>query len=211
MKISVSFLSIKDNLIDNIKRIDNTTTDFLHVDVMDGIFVQNKSWSYEFISNILSDINKPKDVHLMVSNVKEYIDLFKNIDPYYITFHYEASFDILNIVKYIHSLGIRAGLSIKPTTSVEEILPFLSCLDLVLVMSVEPGKGGQTFIESSVDKIKQLRILKEEYNYSYEIEVDGGINEQTSKLCKDADILVAGSYITNSDNYQDQINKISLN
>ena len=190
--------------------LDNTTTDFLHVDIMDGIFVNNKSWGYNFLENILKDTKKPKDIHLMVSNIKEYIDIFKNLNPYYLTFHYEASFDILNIINYIHSLGIRAGLSIKPSTSVEEIIPYLSSLDLVLVMSVEPGRGGQTFIDSSVEKINQLYELKKEFNYDYEISVDGGINEETSKLCSNADILVVGSFITNSDDYQEQINKILL-
>jgi len=194
----------------NINMLDNTTTDFLHVDIMDGIFVNNKSWGYNFLENILKDTKKPKDIHLMVSNIKEYIDIFKNLNPYYLTFHYEASFDILNIINYIHSLGIRAGLSIKPSTSVEEIIPYLSSLDLVLVMSVEPGRGGQTFIDSSVEKINQLYELKKEFNYDYEISVDGGINEETSKLCSNADILVVGSFITNSDDYQEQINKILL-
>jgi len=210
LKLSTSFLSIKDNLMQNINMLDNTTTDFLHVDIMDGIFVNNKSWGYNFLENILKDTKKPKDIHLMVSNIKEYIDIFKNLNPYYLTFHYEASFDILNIINYIHSLGIRAGLSIKPSTSVEEIIPYLSSLDLVLVMSVEPGRGGQTFIDSSVEKINQLYELKKEFNYDYEISVDGGINEETSKLCSNADILVVGSFITNSDDYQEQINKILL-
>lgn len=211
MRLSTSFLSIKDNLIDNIKKIDNTTTDLIHIDVMDGIFVSNKSWNFDFYQTLLKDTQKPKDVHLMVSNIKQYIDTFKELNPYYITFHYEATLDILNIVKYIHSLGIRAGLSIKPSTSVEEILEFLPYIDLVLVMSVEPGKGGQAFIDSSVEKINQLRKIKEEYDYAYQIEVDGGINDETSKLCSNADILVVGSYITSAEDYQKQIDNISLN
>lgn len=211
MKISASFLSIKENLIENINKLDNSTTDFLHIDVMDGIFVGNKSWNYEFFDRILKDTKKPKDIHLMVSNVKEYIDLFKNFKPEYITFHYEAVSDALNIANYIRNFGIKAGISIKPTTSVEEILPYLDSFDLILVMSVEPGKGGQKFIDDSVDKINQLYKLREKYGYNYVIEVDGGINNTTAKLCNNADILVVGSYITNSNNYQEQINNISLN
>lgn len=211
MKISASFLSVKENLIENINNLDNSSVDFLHLDVMDGIFVSNKSWNYEFFERILKNTKKPKDIHLMVSNVKEYIDLFKNFNPEYITFHYEAVSDIKSVANYIKNLNIKVGVSIKPSTSVEEILPYLDYLDLILVMSVEPGKGGQKFINDSVDKINQLYKLREKYNYNYLIEVDGGINEKTSKLCKKADILVVGSYITNSDNYQEQINKISLN
>lgn len=211
MKISASFLSVKENLIENINNLDNSSVDFLHLDVMDGIFVSNKSWNYEFFERILKNTKKPKDIHLMVSNVKEYIDLFKNFNPEYITFHYEAVSDIKSVANYIKNLNIKVGVSIKPSTSVEEILPYLDYLDLILVMSVEPGKGGQKFINDSVDKINQLYKLREKYNYNYLIEVDGGINEKTSKLCKKADILVIGSYITNSDNYQEQINKISLN
>lgn len=211
MKISASFLSVKENLIENINNLDNSSVDFLHLDVMDGIFVSNKSWNYEFFERILKNTKKPKDIHLMVSNVKEYIDLFKNFNPEYITFHYEAVSDIKSVANYIKNLNIKVGVSIKPSTSVEELLPYLDYLDLILVMSVEPGKGGQKFINDSVDKINQLYKLREKYNYNYLIEVDGGINEKTSKLCKNADILVIGSYITNSNNYQEQINKISLN
>lgn len=210
MKISASFLSIKENLIENINKLDNSKIDFLHIDVMDGIFVNNKSWNYEFFDRILENTKKNKDIHLMVSNVKEYIDLFKNFNPEYITFHYEASSDIVNIANYIRKFNIKAGLSIKPSTSVEEILPYLDSFDLILVMSVEPGKGGQKFINDSVDKINQLYKLREKYGYNYLIEVDGGINNETSKLCNNADILVVGSYITNSNNYQEQINNISL-
>lgn len=211
MKISASFLSVNENLIENIKKLDSTSIDFFHLDVMDGIFVSNKSWNYEFFQKILMNTIKPKDIHLMVSNVKEYIDLFKNFNPEYITFHYEAISDIKSVTNYIRNLGIKVGLSIKPSTSVEEILPYLNYIDLILVMSVEPGKGGQKFIDDSVDKINQLYKLRKKYNYNYVIQVDGGINDKTSKLCKNADILVVGSYITNSDNYQEQINKISLN
>ena len=167
MKISASFLSVKENLIENINNLDNSSVDFLHLDVMDGIFVSNKSWNYEFFERILKNTKKPKDIHLMVSNVKEYIDLFKNFNPEYITFHYEAVSDIKSVANYIKNLNIKVGVSIKPSTSVEEILPYLDYLDLILVMSVEPGKGGQKFINDSVDKINQLYKLREKYNYNY--------------------------------------------
>ena len=112
-------------------------------------------------------------------------------------------------MRWVLSQGRNVGLSIKPNTKVEEIIPYLSYLDLVLVMSVEPGYGGQKFIENSVDKINELYILRSDYNYHYVIEVDGGINDITAKICNNADILVVGSFITNG-NYEEQINKIKV-
>lgn len=204
--ISASFLSIKENLKENIQKLDNTSIDMLHVDIMDGIFVPNKTDSNE-IKKIINNTKKEKDVHLMVQDVKKYIDEFKLINPLYITFHYEAVDNIYDLIRYIKSLNIKVGLSIKPNTNVEEIIPYLKYLDLVLVMSVEPGRGGQTFINSSIDKINNLYKLRKNNNYHYLIEVDGGINDITSKYCNNADILVVGSFITNG-NYEEQINKI---
>lgn len=207
--ISASFLSIKDNLKENIKVLDNTTIDMLHVDIMDGVFVPNKTWNIFTIKELLSDTKSRKDVHLMVCDVLKYIDDFKTINPDYITFHYEAIDNIYDTIMYIKFLNIKVGLSIKPNTSVNDILPYLPYLDLVLVMSVEPGLGGQIFIENSVNKINMLYDLREKNNYHYLIEVDGGINDKTYKLCNKADILVVGSFITNG-NYQEQIDKIRI-
>ena len=206
--ISASFLSIKDNIKENIKKLDNTSIDMLHVDIMDGIFVPNKTWNINEVNELLIDTKKKKDVHLMVNDVKKYIDDFKIIKPEYITFHYEAIDNIFDTIRYIKSLNIKVGLSIKPNTNIEDINPYLKYLDLVLVMSVEPGKGGQKFIESSIDKIDYLYNERINNNYRYLIEVDGGINDITSKLCNKADILVIGSFITNGD-YQEQIDKIN--
>ncbi len=206
--ISASFLSIKDNIKENIKKLDNTSIDMLHIDIMDGIFVPNKTWNINAVSELLNDTNKKKDLHLMVNDVKKYVDDFKKINPKYITFHYEALDNIFDMIRYIKSLNIKVGLSIKPNTSVDDIKPYLKYLDLVLVMSVEPGKGGQTFIENSIDKINYLFDIRKDNNYNYLIEVDGGINDITAKKCHKADILVVGSFITNG-NYQEQIDKIN--
>lgn len=205
--ISASFLSIKDNLKENIKKLDNTTIDMLHVDIMDGIFVPNKTWNNYEVKELLNDTKKEKDVHLMVNDVKKYIDDFKIINPTYITFHYEAVDNIFDTIRYIKSLNIKVGLSIKPNTLIKDIIPYLEYLDLVLVMSVEPGYGGQTFIDSSINKINDLYELRNSNNYHYLIEVDGGINDKTAKMCNKADILVIGSFITNG-NYDEQIKKI---
>ena len=195
MKISASFLTI-DN-IDNVNKLVDCDIDYLHLDIMDGIFVNNKNE----VINITN--KKPLDVHLMVNDVYKYIDIYKNLNPLFITFHYEAVTDILEVVNYIKKFNIKVGLSIKPSTKVEEIIPYLPYLDLVLVMSVEPGQGGQSFIMDTVDKIKKLKELKG----NYLIEVDGGINDNTINLVNDADIIVVGSYITSGD-YEERIRNL---
>jgi len=205
--ISASFLAIKDNIKENINKLDKTTIDLLHVDIMDGIFVKNKTWDIKEITNLLENTNKPKDIHLMVSDVRKYVNDFKTLQPEYITFHYEAIEDVEDMIKYIKSLNIKVGLSIKPNTEVSLIKPYLKDLDLVLIMSVEPGEGGQKFINSSTQKIDELHTIRKDNNYHYAIEVDGGINDVTIKECVNADILVVGSFITNG-NYQEQIDKI---
>ena len=206
--ISVSILSIKDDLENSLNRLDLTSTDFMHVDVMDGIFVNNNSVSYDVYEELLDSCNTPLDVHLMVSDVKKYIDLYKELKPVIITFHFEAVDNHRDVIDYIKSCGIKVGMAIKPDTKVEDIVDLLPYLDLVLVMSVEPGSGGQEFIYDSPVKINELDKIRKDKNYSYLIEVDGGVNDITSKLCKSADILVVGSFITNNEDYEEQIQKI---
>lgn len=205
MKISVSFLSIKDNIEENIKKLDNTTVDFLHVDIMDGIFVSNTTKQIDEIYKLLKDTKKPKDVHLMVSNIKKYVDEFTKLNPTYITVHLEALTNPIEEINYIKSKGVKVGLSIKPNTDFNELLPYLNYVDLILIMTVEPGMGGQKFIDEQINKIDRLKKYQEKYHYL--IEVDGGINDETIKLCN-SDIAVIGSYITASDNYQVQIDKV---
>lgn len=200
--ISVSILNIKD---DNkkIKVIDTINPDYIHIDIMDGKFVSNTS---EMLN--LPLLNSKKDIHLMVYDVIDYINMYRKYNPEYITFHFEATNNIYSIIDYIHALGIKAGLSIKPNTDVSLIKDYLDKVDLVLVMSVEPGAGGQSFIPTSEDKINELYRLREENNYSYVIEVDGGVNLDTKDRCKNADVLVVGSYITNSDNPKEKYESI---
>ncbi len=207
MKIAASFLDIKEPKNLEVTKLSKLDIDYIHLDVMDGIFVQNKTYNYEDFYNIVKDATKPYDVHLMVSDVKKYIDDFSKLNPKFITFHYEAVSDVNGIINYIHSLGLKAGISIKPNTDVVDIIDYLKNIDLVLVMSVEPGKGGQTFIENSVIKIDELYKIREEKNYKFLIEVDGGINNETIKKCKNADICVVGSYITKQD-YEYAIDKL---
>ncbi len=208
MKISTSILSVENDYIKNaIDKLNNTDTDYIHLDIMDGIFVPNENWSYEFLKERLVDNKKPLDVHLMVSDVKKYIDLFSNFNPVFITFHYEAISEVGSVTNYIKSKNIKVGLAIKPATDVSEIVDYLPYVDLALVMSVEPGKGGQTFIENSVNKIEDLYKIRENQGYNYLIEVDGGINSETIKGCSKVDIAVAGKYVTSND-YQDALNNL---
>lgn len=202
MKISASFLSIKDNIKENIVKLTNSDIDYLHLDIMDGKFVFNKTWDILEIKNLIN-YNKPLDIHLMVKDVYKYIDDFKDLNPNFITVHYEVLDDVMMVINYIKKYNIKVGLSIKPNTDISVIIPYLKYIDLVLVMSVEPGLGGQKFIMDSVDKIKKLKELKGDYL----IEVDGGINDSTIDLVKDVDIVVVGSYIT-SGNYEKRIKKL---
>lgn len=209
VQISTSILSITDNFIDNVKKLSKTSTDYIHLDIMDGKFVPNKSFSYEEMLEVKSNITKPLDVHLMVSNPIDYIHNYKNLNPEYITIHYEID-DYLKYIGLIKKLNIKTGISIKPNTNVEDIFNILEKVDLVLIMSVEPGAGGQKFIDSSIDKITKLKNFINKNNLDVKIEVDGGVNNITSKLCVEAgaDILVSGSYITNSENFEEQIEKL---
>lgn len=212
MKLSASFLSIKENVKENIKKLDNSNIDYLHLDIMDNIFVPNMTWSIIEISDLLENTLKPKDVHLMVKDVISYVDSYSKLKPEFITFHLEAINNVDEVINYIKSKDIKVGLSIKPNTEVKELLNYLNKIDLVLVMSVEPGFGGQKFLNNSIDKVKELNRLRQKNNYNYLIEIDGGINLDTIKECCDAnvDMVVVGSYITNHDNYNEQINKLNL-
>lgn len=200
--LSISILGIKDD-IDKLKSIDDLKPNYLHLDIMDGLFVSN--------SVDMSDLplmNTPKDIHLMVENVKKYVDIYKKYQPEYMTFHLEVNNDIDEIIDYIHSLNIKVGLSIKPSTPVRELSKYLDKVDLILVMSVEPGQGGQSFIMNSIEKVNELNQLREDNNYKYVIEIDGGINAVTKKLVPACDIFVVGSYITSSDDYQSRISSL---
>lgn len=207
MKIAASFLDIKEPKCEELTKLDSLDVDYIHLDVMDGIFVDNKTYTYEEFYDITRLTTKPKDIHLMVSDVKRYIDEFSKMKPEFFTFHYEAVSEVSSVINYIKDLGIKVGMSIKPSTDVYEIAKYLPYLDLVLVMSVEPGKGGQVFIEESIKKIEQLYNLRREENYNYKIEVDGGINDTTIKKCYKADICVVGSFITKQD-YEEAIRKL---
>ena len=207
MKVSASFLSSKNPPID-IRKLNDTDVDYIHLDVMDGKFVKNKTMPFSEMKNIYKFTDKRLDVHLMVSNPSKYISSYASLNTEYITFHIEVEDNILENLKLIKSYGIKCGLAIKPNTEVKELIPYLPFLDLVLIMSVEPGMGGQEFIDDTTKKIEELRNLLNSYNFSVLISIDGGINNNTRDKCNLADILVSGSYIIASDNFQERINSL---
>ena len=206
MKIAVSFLKSKYDLKKTIEEINKTNADYIHVDVMDGDFVPNISCVYNDVYKDLLNTNKPLDVHLMVSNPYKFILEYKNIKPCVMTIHSEIEKNIEDLIDLIHSYNIKAGLSIKPKTNIDGIEKYLNKIENVLIMSVEPGKGGQKFMDSVIYKIELLKRLREENNYNYTISIDGGINNETIDKVKDVDYVISGSYICMSDNYQEKIN-----
>ena len=206
MKVSVSILSNSIKPVDIVKKLDNTKADYIHIDIMDGKFVENKTWTVSEIKKITSCSKLPLDVHLMVENPSKYIEEFALLNTNYIAFHYEAVKDIDKMINEIKKYGLKVGIAINPETSEEVVFPYLSRIDEVLIMSVHPGKSGQSFIESTPDKIERLKeeILRQ--NVKTIISVDGGINDETGELCvqKGVDTLVSASYI-----HKDIVNNIN--
>lgn len=207
MLISTSFLSSK-NIPKDLQKLNETSTDYIHVDIMDGKFVPNKTMPFSEMKNIYKYTSKRLDVHLMVKDPKKYIDNYSTLNTEYITIHLELLDDVEKYLNQIKSYGIKCGLSLKPSTPVKELVPYLPLLDLILVMSVEPGMGGQEFIKETEEKIKELRVLLKEYHSNAKISIDGGINQYTRKYCDMCDILVSGSYIINSDDFEEKINSL---
>lgn len=214
IKIAPSLLSANFAFLKNeLDAIKEAGASWVHYDVMDGHFVPNISFGYSILNDISKVTELYLDVHLMISEPTKYVKQFIDANASLIVFHYEAmdnQEDILALIKEIKEAGVDVGLSIKPATSVASLKPYLELLDVVLVMSVEPGFGGQKFNQEALNKIKELKQLRQQNNYHYLIEVDGGINEETGRLCKEAgvDVLVAGSYIFNSDDYTQRIDSL---
>ncbi len=211
MKISVSYLSSKYSKEDTIRLIEATDADYIHVDLMDGGFVPTKNFTIPEVLSLLEKHIKPLDIHLMVFDPIIYISDLAKLKPKYITFHVEATKDIVKTIEEIRKQGIGVGLSIKPNTDLYELMPYLSLVDLVLLMSVEPGAGGQEFISSSVERLKELLEYRCQNNLSFQIEMDGGINKDTIKQVADLDIVVSGSFVCKSDHYQERINELKNN
>ncbi len=201
MKVSPSILNSDYlNLTESLEKLEAAGTDLLHIDVMDGQFVPNISFGVPVIKSIKEHTKLPLDIHLMIAgNTTASLEAFAEFAEY-ITLHVEAGFDLEEKLKYIRSLGVKPCVSLNPTTEISEVYPYLPLVDMVLVMSVQPGFGAQKFIDTTPDKIRALSAEIKRQNLNVEIEVDGGINEQTAVLCADAGatVLVAGSFLFNA-------------
>ena len=212
--VSVSILGATPQNVDKeIARIKQADIKWVHFDVMDGKFVKNTSFDSDFLKNVCSNLDLIKDVHIMINEPIKRIEEYADCGSDYLTFHYEACKDdseVMEVIDKIHSLNMKAGLSIRPNTPIETVFPFLKKLDLVLIMSVEPGYGGQRFIEGSLLKIRALRNEIDKQNVSTLISIDGGINDRTSALClqEGADILVVGQYLFGHDDFLERYQKI---
>lgn len=194
-EVSTSFLSDND-YIDLIKKLNNTSTDYIHFDVMDGKFVDNKNLSVSELCKLIDICKKKIDIHFMVSDPIKYIEkiALRKID--YITIHRELkNFD--NVFNQAKIYGFKIGIAIKPETSIEEVIPYLKECNLILIMSVHPGKSGQKFIEDSINKVNELRKIINDNNLSVKISIDGGVNDTNLEYLKNADIIVSSSFILN--------------
>lgn len=203
-KVGVSFLTSK-NIKKDLERISNSKADYIHVDVADGKFVKEKHLPFKSLERYSNLYQKRLDVHLMVQKPKAFIDSYATLNVEYITVHIELKEDLLELIDQIKQYGIKAGLSVNPKTDIELIYPYLDEVSQVLVMCVEPGRGGQVHIDMS-DKVK---ALKEEIgSRNVIIAVDGGINNENVSLYDDADLIISGSYVLGSDDLNSRIGEL---
>lgn len=202
MKLSVSYLNVKKRDVpDVISLLDATNIDFIHVDVMDGKYVDNKANLFSFVEPIGKYTRKRLDIHFMVNKPLKMIDDYASLDAYCMTFHTDIKNDLNEVFEKVKKYGIKVGLAINPDQDIDVIMPYIDKIDLILVMSVKPGLPGQKFIPEVIPKIKKLRKMIKEENRDILLSVDGGVNLDNKKELLDCDILVSGSFITNSPDY----------
>lgn len=211
--VSVSILSVeKENATHTFYNLETARPEYFHIDVMDGKFVENNNLELmkDYATTISHISNIPLDVHLMVENVEEIMDEYMDLLPDRITFHIEAISDserIFNIIDDLKSNGIKIGIAIKPNTKIDEIKPYLNYIHQILVMTVEPGKGGQKLIPETLEKSKELRSFVDDNGIDIDIEADGGINKETAEDVRNAgtDVLVSGAFIINSEDQREAV------
>ncbi len=187
------------NLEKEVKAIAAAGADWAHVDVMDGHFVPNLTIGIPVVKALKKVSPIPLDVHLMITEPEKYVADFIKAGADYLTIHVEATKDPASVLRQITALGAKAGITLRPGTPIDSVIPLLNLCDLVLVMTVEPGFGGQSFMHDQIAKISRLRQEISKQNLNCLIEVDGGINAETAKLCHEADVFVAGSYVFGKD------------
>ena len=200
------------NMKEEIELVDNYGAEYIHIDVMDGQYVDNIAFGPNIVKSLRPITKKILDLHLMITPVAKYVDAFIKAGADIISFHPDADKNTLDIIKQIKSNNCKVGIAVHPKINISDIEIFLDDIDCVIVMTVVPGFGGQKFMHSEVKKITELDNIKKQKNLKFEIEVDGGINHETGKICreKNANVLVAGSYIFSSgkENYKKMINSL---
>ncbi|MDE5540169.1 MAG: ribulose-phosphate 3-epimerase [Bacilli bacterium] len=210
MKLSVSYLQSYYSKEKTVKLISNTSADYIHVDLRDGGFVPKRNFTVDEVLILHKNHTLPLDIHLMVFDPIIYIEELAKLKPDFITFHIEATKDIVKTIELIKRNNIKVGLAINLETNLLELMPYLSLIDLVLIMSIETGEGGRPFIPESANRIKEIKRIREENNLNFKIEVDGGVNIETIDLVRDVDIAVVGSYICKSTNFEDKIKSLNI-